>query len=270
MALASTSSFRLSLPYTVIPDGDRVHLVAGEDARTTLSGRALGEWLPELLGRLEGRTLGEALTGLPPTVHERALGVLERLLGERILIEAPLPRALPPLRVVIDGAGAIRDWLEAHPVPPESNPNVLSVFCQDRLDYDAVLRFQAARRNRGEPWIWASCGAMARGFVSPVFLPHAGPCFHCLLSSFVRLSPAPEIYDLLISHATSGGEILPVPFPTPGVTILGALVVWKTSQLVAEPVPDSAFRLHVLEASALELTSHRVLMDPTCPVCGAP
>ena len=44
------------------------------------------------------------------------------------------------------------------------------------------------------PWLWVSTGAMSRGYVSPVFLPDAGPCLGCLLRHGRLLSPAREIH----------------------------------------------------------------------------
>ena len=267
MTLPDTVHLRLSLPYTLVPDGDRVHLIAGEDVRTTLKGSGLSEWLPALFEGLSTFSLGEALDHVPQGHREQARDLIERLLGERVLTEACCCADVrPAFRLVVEGIGAILDALQQREEP--SDGEKLYVFCQDRLDYEAVVSFQQTRRERDEPWLWASYGALARGFVSPIFLPKAGPCFRCLLSGFIRLSPVPEIYEHLFDHKRAGGEIRPVTFPPAGVSILRELVVWKASLLAASPQPDAAFRLHVLETESLEISSHRVLIDPECSVCG--
>ena len=49
--------------------------------------------------------------------------------------------------------------------------------------------------------------------------------------------------------------------------MLEQLVRWKLDQL-RQPLPVAAvFRLHVLELATMEVTAHRVLLDPTCPEC---
>jgi bacteriocin biosynthesis cyclodehydratase domain-containing protein len=109
---------------------------------------------------------------------------------------------------------------------------------------------------------------MGRGYVSPVFLPDAGPCLGCLVRQFLRLSPAPEIYADLIEHARQGRPVEPVPFPAEGLAMLRSLVRWK-AELLGRPEPPAAlYRLHVLEVATLEVSSHRVFADPACPDCG--
>jgi bacteriocin biosynthesis cyclodehydratase domain-containing protein len=109
---------------------------------------------------------------------------------------------------------------------------------------------------------------MNRGYVSPLFLPVAGPCLACLLGHFRRLSPAPEIYADLIEHARRGLLVRPVDFPAEGVAILRALVLWKASLLAHSAPPAAAYRLHVLETESMEVSAHRVFVDPECPDCG--
>src|SRR5207244_479431 len=100
----------------------------------------------------------------------------------------------------------------------------LHVFCQDRIDYEAALQFNRRCRADSAPWLWASTGAMSRGYVSPVFLPDAGPCLECLFRQFRRLSPAPEIYEAMREHVRQDRPIIPVPFPDEGVAILREIV----------------------------------------------
>ena len=133
------------------------------------------------------------------------------------------------------------------------------MFCQDRLDYHEALRFNRRCLETGTPWLWATTGPMGRAYVSPLFLPDAGPCLACLLNHFRRLSPAPDFYDDLSAHAAAGRPIAPVPFPGPAVEIVRQLIVWKAG-LTGEPeAPAALYRLHVLEVGSLEVTSHRVL-----------
>jgi bacteriocin biosynthesis cyclodehydratase domain-containing protein len=116
--------------------------------------------------------------------------------------------------------------------------------------------------------LWASHGALSRAYVSPLFLPDAGPCFGCLLRSFHRLSPAPEIYDALREHARAGRPIEPVDFPREGLLMLQGIVLWKLAQAEVELPPPALYRLHVLEREHFEVSTHRVFIDSLCPECG--
>ena len=102
-------------------------------------------------------------------------------------------------------------------------------------------------------WIWSSTGPMGRAYVSPLFLPDAGPCLACLLTHFRRLSPAADLYDDLTAHAAAGKPVQAVPFPGPAVEILRQLISWKAS-LVAEPQAATLYRLHVVEVGDRGLT----------------
>ncbi len=231
---------RLAYPFTGLASSGRVRLVAGEEFRFTLAGPGLDEWLPAWLPLLDGRrTLDEVLAALPEDRRATARLILERLLSERVLIDGELtaPPSLPPPRVLT----------------------------QDRLDLAAALSFNAECLRGESPWMWVTTGPMGRGYVSPVFLPDDGPCLACLLGHFRRLSPMPEIHDELIAHVQAGGRIEPVPFPGPGAAVLARLAEWKASLLAASA--PAAFRLHVLEVSSLEVSSHDVAADPECPAC---
>ena len=111
-------------------------------------------------------------------------------------------------------------------------------------------------------------GPMSRGYISPPFLPGAGPCLACLIGQFRRLSPAPELYDALIDHARCGRGIVSAQFPATGLDILAQIVLWKLAELRRVDPPSALFRLHVLELETMEISSHRVLADPACPACG--
>jgi bacteriocin biosynthesis cyclodehydratase domain-containing protein len=268
---------RLALPFTILSAADTVRLVAGEDYRYTLTGPRLEQWLPGFLSGLDGKqALENALASVPAEQREAALKVVERLYGERVLVDGPAPAAHAPTRyrLVAEGSGRLQKELEnSPPLEPSSS---LPVLCQDRLDYDEALQFNHRCRHAGLPFLWASYGPMSRAYVSPLFLADAGPCLNCLLRNFRRLSPAPEIYDHLQEHARAGGDIRPVPsslapqeegFPEEGIAILANLIRWKTAQAGQREPPVVLYRLHVLERDTFEVSSHRVFADPECPEC---
>src|SRR5262249_3808198 len=143
----------------------------------------------------------------------------------------------------------------------------LPVLCQDRLHYGEVIQFHRKRRLAAEPWMWASVGPVQRGYVSPVFVTHAGPCFGCLLRHFRRLSPAPEFYDVLKSENGIEYSGPADAVPAGALQILAQLAAWKVKQLGLERPSAALYRLHVLELASMEVSSHRVLIDPECPEC---
>ena len=258
---------RLAWPFTVLTGPDTVRLVAGEDFRYTLSGPGIEQWLPQLLEGCDGRRSFEQLSqGLPREQLETARQLLERLHGERVVVDGPASAAHEGNRYTIraEGTGELLAGLQAE---ADAGDPIL-VLCQDRLDYDAALRFNRRALAGSAPWLWATYGPMSRGYVSPPFLPRAGPCLACLLRHFQRLSPAAEIYDDLIAHALKAQSIEPVGFPAHGIEILRRLVRWKVALLAEAEPPAALYRLHVLDAQALEVSSHRVLADPECPDCG--
>jgi len=262
---------RLALPFTILSSPDRVRLVAGEDFRYTIEGAELDSWLPQWLPMLDGRrTLSEALATLPEERRVAASEVVQRLYGERVLIDGPAASAHAPgcFTLLLEGEGLLRQELTlACHSRPNSESHPLPVLCQDRLDYDEVLRFNRRCAGGDTPWLWASCAAMSRGYVSPLFLLDAGPCLECLLNHFQRRSPMPELYSDLIEHAQQGRPIEPTPISCRALVMLAHLALWKV-ELAWEPHPPAAlFRLHVLEVATLEITSHRVFSDPECPTC---
>jgi bacteriocin biosynthesis cyclodehydratase domain-containing protein len=262
---------RLSLPYTVLTAPDTVRLVAGEDFRYTLTAQGLDQWLPGLLGQLDGRrSLNDLINGLNESQREPARQLLERLYGERVLVDGTAIANHPASRfsALVEGTGQLAERLRSSlAVSGETDPSRVGIFCQDTLDYAAALEFNRRCRASGSPWLWVSSGAMQRGYVGPLFLPDAGPCLACLVRQFQRLSPAPELYDHLLEHARNDRPIAPALFPPQGIEILKQLVLWKLS-LVQEVNPSPAlYRLHVLEIASLEVTSHRVFVDPECPAC---
>ncbi len=260
---------RLALPFSVLADPGVVRLVAGEDVRYTFRAAALDEWLPALLVRCDGRlSLDELLSSLAEAMHSPARTLIERLYGERVLVDGPALVAHRPLacRLAVEGSGPLVQLLASGGSEPTRSP-VLHVLCQDHLDLDAALRFNRHMRAGNSPWLWTSTGAMARGYVSPVFLPDAGPCLGCLLRHFRLLSPAPEVHDALLDHGRRGTPLTAVPFPEEAVAILEQLVRGKARLLAEVEPPAVLYRLHVVEAETLEVSTHRVFIDPECPEC---
>lgn len=264
---------RLAMPFTVLTDRDTVRLVAGEDFRYTLKAPELDAWLPDWLSGLDGRTpLDEALGRLPEARRQQAGQLVDRLYGERVLIDGTAVDVHVPARVrlAVEGNPAWKAGWQSG--PEEANRNAypqltLSVLCQDKLDHDEALRFNRRCLETGTRWFWVSTGPMSRAYVSPLFLPEAGPCLCCLLNHFRRLSPAPELYDALADHARSGQPVMPVPFPPEAAALLWQLLLWKASLVEQLQAHAALYRLHVVELATLEVTSHRVFVDPECPEC---
>ena len=264
-----TPSFRprLSLPFTIVPESGTVRLVGGEDVRYTLASPNIGTWLPPLLADCNGRyTIDELLGRVDGNHRAQAAELLQRLRDERAVIDGTAldAHSARSYRAEIAGDGKLANVaLEI----ANGEGNRLPVLCQDRLDYGEALAFHRDRRAAGEAWLWATVGPVQRGYVSPAFLPHAGPCFSCLLRHFRRLSPAPEFYDLLQSQ---NHQELPGPqeaLVPEALGILAQLVAWKVRLLGRDQPPSALYRLHVLELATMEVSSHRVLIDPACPEC---
>src|SRR5688572_13118756 len=191
---------RLALPFTILPAPDTVHLVAGEDLRYTLRAEGLDRWLPLFLASLDGGApLDDALSRLQEPTRPAARRLVDRLYGERALVDGP-PAAVPAAwRLAAEGRGPLLEGL-----PPGGDGPALPVLCQDRLDFEEARRFNQRALEGSTPWMWATVGPMARGYVGPVFLPTSGPCLECLFRHFRRRSPAPEIHDALDAQAKAG------------------------------------------------------------------
>lgn len=261
----------LALPFSIVSGPDRVRLIAGEDFRYTLEGPNLDGWLPQWLPTLDGRfSLAEALAQLPEEHRDAAREVAARLYGERVLIDAAAAAAYTPgpFSLDIEGEGPLRQIVTSLcPCPQATAERRLCVLCQDRLDYEEALRFNRRCLDEGAPWLWVSGAALSRGYVSPLFLPDAGPCLECLFNHFRRRSPAPELYSDLIEQARQGRPIVPTSIPERALTMLAHLALWKAEAAREAKPPAALFRLHVLETATWEITSHRVFFDPECPQC---
>jgi bacteriocin biosynthesis cyclodehydratase domain-containing protein len=265
---------RLALAFTVIADGGAVHLIAGEDVRYTLRAGEFARATAALLARCDGRNcLTELLAGLPQDAQSIATKLIERLAGERVLVDGPVEAAhqASAYQAFVEGRGPLVARLRA-PQEEATPGRPLSILCQESLDHHQALEFNRRARKSRNPWLWVTTGPASRGYVSPVFLPDAGPCLECLVRHFQRLSPVPQLYDALSRHGAAGGEFAAAEFPPPGLAILEQLVRWKLDQLSWPMPPAAVFRLHVLELATMEVSVHRALLDPTCPecACGTP
>ncbi|MGE0713218.1 MAG: TOMM precursor leader peptide-binding protein [Planctomycetota bacterium] len=254
---------QLALPFSVLVGPGLVRLVCGEDQRYTLRGEGLEEWLPPLIAAFEppGARAEELVGRAPAAAREDARQVLERLLAERVLVDAaPRLEEPTPFALELRGQGPVLEALGSQAA--QGRP--LAVLVQGSLDYGAAKAFSAECLAQGREALWVTTGPMNRAWVSPLLLPRDGPCVGCLLLRFERLSPFPELYGELERQAQA---LRPSPFPAEGAALLAQLVRWKARLASAEPWPAALFRLHQLDVGALEVSSHRVLREPDCEVC---
>lgn len=268
------ASFRpqLAVPFTIIAEGDIVHLIGGEDLRYTVrAGEATVE-LVGLLHRCDGSARLDHLLEMIPADHQDTVRQLvERLASERVLVPGQPEQAVSGCShwPVVEGRGPLCERLaiaDADAVRADSMS--VAVLCQDVLDYQTTLQFNHRCLQEQSPfWMWVTTGPAMRAYVSPVFVPDAGPCLACLIGQFERLSPVPQLYDALLRHGQQGGAFTPVAFPQTGLAILEQLVRWKINLLRMSPPPAAVFRLHVLELDTLEVQAHRVFADPLCREC---
>ena len=257
---------RLAYPFTVLVDQDVVWLVAGEDLRYSFAGAGLANWMPQLLERCDGTATSEAIIAHTPSAEQQhAAALIDQLYAERLLVNGHARDAHQPVDpgLVIEGSGPVADILE----PDRDDNGALRVLVQDSLDHEATLRFNAACLQQQQRGLWVTSGPMARGYVSPLLLPDAGPCLRCLLDHYRLLSPVPRLYELSIEHTRAGGTIAATSFAEPAAHMLAQLVRWK-AQLAATATPSAAlYRLHVLDTHTLSISSHTVFADPECPAC---
>ena len=99
---------RFALPFSVLHQPDTVRLVAGEDFRYSFTAPGLDLWLPALLARRDGSLpLESLLAGVEEGQRADALRVLERLYGERAVVDGPGSSAhvAQARRLVVLGTG---------------------------------------------------------------------------------------------------------------------------------------------------------------------
>lgn len=257
---------RLSLPFTIVTDNKVVHLIAGEDVRYSLTLGSEEEAVAAVLGRCDGRrTLGELLDGIPEATRSATNELFTRLFGERILIDGTAADAhvAADYAPAAEGEGPLVERL----LGGNGQAKPLAVLCQDTLDYQTALSFNRRCRTASSPYLWVTTGPLSRGYVSPVCWPDAGPCLECLLRHFQRLSPASHLYDALVAHGRRGGGFAPADMAPQATAMLEQIAWWKIKE-ASKPAPALAiFRLHVVEVESMEVSVHRVYVDPLCPEC---
>jgi bacteriocin biosynthesis cyclodehydratase domain-containing protein len=255
---------RLAYAFTILPGDDAVWLVAGEDVRFALRGEGVASWLPAVLSACDGkRPLADVIARAPAANRADAANVIDGLIGERVIVDADVIAAhvAAPIgwSVDDDSDGALADALRAR-----AGGGAIVVHAQDTLELATTLAANARRIAAGERWLWASIGPEARALVGPLFLPDAGPCFECLIGHFRLRSPVPALYELVAAHA---GPFARAAFDPAALAVVADLVAWKLSLVAREPAPAALYALHVVEVATLEVSSHRVLIDPECPAC---
>lgn len=261
--------WRWAWPFTMIRGQEEIWLIAGEDVRFALRTSHI-EPVFQILGRLDSGLDEKELSASAPEVRAEVTRLLEQLRSERLLV--PVQALAGPLaggdslRVEVIGEGGLAGEIRAR-LPVSGEADAVWVFCQDGLDLHAMLEFNTSALARGRRWCWVTSGPAARAYVSPLFLPDAGPCAACLLRHFRQLSPAPEVYDVLLAHGQAQGQFPTAHFPSAGLGVVAALLTWKLSLLEAPAVSSALYRLHVVEDTSLTISSHPVFRDPECPIC---
>jgi hypothetical protein len=135
---------RFAFPFAILTKPDIVRLVAGEEFRYTLRSPSLDQWLPGFLSSFQTDAPWQPLLKqLPHEHHQQALQIIERLYGERALLEGNGEhRRMPsPLRTVVEGSGELGKRLRAAMPDVPGDAAHLAVLCQDTLDYAAALDF---------------------------------------------------------------------------------------------------------------------------------
>lgn len=239
---------RLAPGFTALLDGDSLWLVAGEDVRYRLR-LADPAWLHAMLARCDGsRTIDELAT------HPDAKSTIDRLYAERVLVDGTAAQAhVPATGFRVRGRGPLVEALGA-------TGGEIDVLAQDSLDHAELLAVN--RELRARRWMWITTGPGGRAYVGPLFVPGAGPCAACLLVHFKRLSPVPELYDVLVK----GAPIAASPFPDAAIPTVAAFARWKLA-LAAQPMAAALYVLHVIDAGDLTVTSHVPLADIECAEC---
>ncbi len=255
---------RLAHAFTIVPDHDAVWLVAGEDLRFALRGEGAAEWLPALLGACDGRlTIDELVERAPAARRPEARELIDGLVGERVLVDggAAAAHQVLPSAWSVDGTGRLADALRTR---EHARTGGIAVHAQDTLELAGALAANEWHIAERTPWLWASIGPGGRALIGPLLLPDAGPCLECLVDHFRLRSPVPELYDLIAAHR---GPFEPSAFEPAALGMVAELVAWKLELVAREPAPSALYALHAVEVATLEVSSHRVLINPECPAC---
>lgn len=256
---------RLAPHVTVAVEGGTVWLVAGEDVRYRIDAGGDPSWLRDALARCDGRSaLPAILETVPAASRADADLAIRRLYEERVIVDgtAALAHAAAPPGVRVVGTSAVAEQLRARTIAGE-----LEVLVQHSLAHAALLAHNKAALAERRRWMWISTGPGSRAYVSPLFVPDAGPCAACLLVHFKRLSPVPELYDALIAHGERGEAFAPADLPAAAAEVTAALARWKL-ELAAQALASPAlYALHVVEVADLTVTSHAPVADPDCAAC---
>lgn len=261
---------QFSFPYTIVSGSNVLYLIAGEDFRYTLEGPDIDQWLPSVLESVDGKkTMPELEQKVPEPLRSSFLAVMTRLFGERVLVESSIGQRGfdTPYGVKVEGLGALGQAMRQVTTTLGVQEAAISILCQDALDYQETLDFNRQALVGENPWLWLCVGPLTRAYVSPIFLPQSGPCLECLITQFRKLSPFPELYDLLIQHKEQGKFIKPMTVVDQALVVVSQLALWKLKQ-AAEPEPSAAvYHLHVLELASFEISNHEVILDPFCVSC---
>jgi bacteriocin biosynthesis cyclodehydratase domain-containing protein len=265
--LSSDAVWTWAWPFTLTQHQGEIWLIAGEDVRFALQ-TSQPDAVLRGLQRIDGQVSLPRLLEEANEARDELSQILEHLRGERLLIPADASHPRAGFHVELVGDGELARALKETSLPlggTTTTSGAVWLFCQDSLDYHAVLEFNATCLAEHRRWCWITTGPSARAYLSPLFHPDAGPCAACLLHHFRRLSPAPEVYDALIQHGRQQGDFQPGHFAAAGRDLVARLAAWKLSLL---DQPHSAlYRLHVVEADALTTSSHLVFYDPECLHC---
>jgi len=271
---------------TVIAEDSVVHLIAGEDFRFTIQ---TGDATPAIARVLRGcqgdRPLADLLAGLDPAQRDLAPSDCRPSAVRTDALRRPAP---PSTRDSL----ANRNRGGQHPRP--AGPGVVAVHRWSALSVSGGKhnaeqpqpRRCLARSRAGpagsrprpgagiqSPAIGGRGRGLALGHHGPPLArvcqpghPQTGPPLS-RVRHFRRLSPAPQLYDVL-ERPAEPIRFVPGEPAEPLARIVLEIANWKLRRLGQSPAAASQFALHVVEGETLETTLHPVWLDPTCPGCG--
>lgn len=263
--MSQISRPRLALPTSIIPDGRFLHLVCGMELKVSLE---LGEQVPHLARMLEkcdgSLTLEELVQDLGAH-RPHGLSLIEQLLGDRLLVDDLQPgsnrRKLHGISV--EGTGPLALGLANLDHQGES----VRILVQDHLDLPAARAFNRRQLKLEQPYLWVTTGLADVGLVSPIFFPDSGPCLECFLHQYQKISIPSGIQEILNRQNEKTLTLGESEFPGEGLVMLQQLVRWKVRRLGLNLSGSNVFRLHVLDKTSLEISTHRIYKDPFCSEC---